>query len=289
MSGMNIIDVKNSQGVVLKGCLFDVAHKDVCVLFIPGMAGNIIENKFIQVFGEEFQKKEIGFVCGHNQGSFHIVDLPCDNQDGFVRRGVAFERFDDCISDIDAYINFIIKLGYERIVLIGHSLGANKVIYYLSQNKSNLIKCYVLLGAPDMAAEVNLIDGKDKLIDEAKKNIKNGKPDRLLSKLIWDYYILSSARFVDLIGNENSHNLPITSGVGSFEQLKSIQLPLLAVAGERDDCCSSDIEKYLSTLIEKSEFAGEHAIIKDAGHTYVGREKELFNVVYNFISYHLDK
>jgi len=289
MKGMNIIDIKNSQGIILKGCLFDVSHKDICVLFVPGMAGNIIENKFIQILAEEFQKKGIGFVCGHNQGSFHIVDLPCDNQEEFVRKGVAFEKFDDCISDIDAYINFIIKLGYKRIVLIGHSLGANKVIYYLSHNKSNLIKCYVLLGAPDMAEEVNLIVGKDKLIDEAKKNIKNGEPDKMLSKLIWDYYILSSARFIDLIENEHSHNLPITSGVGSFEQLKSIQLPLLAVAGERDDSCSNDIEKYLSVLIERSEFAGEQAIIKNAGHTYVGQEKELFNVIYKFISCNLNK
>ena len=70
---MEIIDVKNSQNIILHGCLFDAKERSMCVIFVPGMAGNIIENKFIQVLGEEFQKQNIGFVCAHNQGSFHTT------------------------------------------------------------------------------------------------------------------------------------------------------------------------------------------------------------------------
>ena len=278
---MEIIDVKNSQDIILRGCLFDVKNKEICVLFIPGMAGNIIENKFIQVLGEELQKKNIGFVCGHNQGSFHIVDYAC--KDNFIRRGVSFEKFDDCLSDISAYVDYIKNLGYKNIIIAGHSLGANKVIYYLSKNKSDVIKAYILLGACDMAYETSLIENKEKLIKEAKENIVNGVPDKILSQLVWNYYILSSKRFIDLIENKNSRNLPITSKLGSFDALKSIKLPLLAVAGEFDDSCSDNIEKYLSLLIKNTDYKGEYAIVKGAGHTYCNHEYDLFKVVYKFI------
>ena len=281
---MKIVDIINSQNIVLRGCLYDTKNKNLCILFIPGMAGNIIENKFIQILGEELQKNDIGFLCGHNQGSFHIVDYPCNNNNGFVRRGVTYEKFEDCLPDISAYINYIKKLGYKKIVLAGHSLGANKVIYYLSKNKPDLIKAYILLGPPDMVAELNSIEDKDDLILEAKTNISNHEPNKLLSKLIWDYYILSSATFIDLVENKNLHNLPITSHIGSFDALKSIKLPFLAIAGEKDDSCSNNIEIYLSSLISNANSNGEYAIIKNANHTYINQEKELFNVIHAFIN-----
>ncbi len=281
---MKIIDVKNSQDIILRGCLYDVNGRDTCVLFIPGMAGNIIENKFIQVLGEEFQKHNIGFICAHNQGSFHIVDYPYVNKDKFPRRGVAFEQFDDCISDISAYMDYIKELGYKQIIIAGHSLGANKVIYYLSKIKSNLVKAYILLSPADMASEVNTIENRDELVAEAKANIASGEPDKFLTKLVWDYYVLSSARFIDLIENKHSHNLPIISNKGSFAELKSIKLPLLAVAGEKDDCCSDNIENYLSLLIKNTDFIGKYSIIEGASHTYYQHEQELFNVLYSFVS-----
>ena len=276
---MDIIDVKNSQDIILRGCLFDVKNKEICVLFIPGMAGNIIENKFIQVLGEELQKKNIGFICGHNQGSFHIVDYAC--KDNFIRRGVSFEKFDDCLEDISAYVDYAEKLGYRNIIIAGHSLGANKVIYYLSKKKIDLIKAYILLGPCDMAHETSLI--KTTLINEAKENIVNGEPNRILSQLVWDYYVLSSKRLIDLVENKNSQNIPIISKIGSFNALKSIKLPLLAVAGEFDDSCSDNIEKYLSLLIKNTDYKGEYAIVKGAGHTYFNHEYDLFKIVYKFI------
>ncbi len=280
---MEIIDVKNSQNIILHGCLFDAKERSMCVIFVPGMAGNIIENKFIQVLGEEFQKQNIGFVCAHNQGSFHIVDYPYVDHENYPRRGVAFEKFDDCIFDISAYIEYAQKLGYKKIVLAGHSLGANKVIHYLSKQKPANVVAYILLSPPDIAYEIDTTKNMDKLLAEAKANINSGKPDKLLNELVWDYYILSSARFVDLVENKNAKNLPIMSKNGSFDALKSIKLPLLAIAGEHDDSCSNNIKRYLDSLIKNSNFAGEYAIVCGAGHTYYGKEQALFDAIYPFV------
>ncbi|MBO7528075.1 MAG: hypothetical protein J6T74_09355, partial [Clostridia bacterium] len=147
--------------------------------------------------------------------------------------------------------------------------------------KIDLIKAYILLGPCDMAHETSLI--KTTLINEAKENIVNGEPNRILSQLVWDYYVLSSKRLIDLVENKNSQNIPIISKIGSFNALKSIKLPLLAVAGEFDDSCSDNIEKYLSLLIKNTDYKGEYAIVKGAGHTYFNHEYDLFKIVYKFI------
>ena len=50
---------------------------------------------------------------------------------GNIRRrfGAAYEIVDDCRLDIAAWIEFLASRGHERIVLIGHSLGAIKAVY----------------------------------------------------------------------------------------------------------------------------------------------------------------
>src|SRR5436190_751432 len=50
---------------------------------------------------------------------------------GTVRRrfGAAYEIVDDCRLDIAARIEFLKGRGHERVVLIGHSLGAVRAVY----------------------------------------------------------------------------------------------------------------------------------------------------------------
>ena len=48
------------------------------------------------------------------------------------------ERFALTDGDIEAYLDYAEKKGYKHIILAGHSLGANKVIYYLSRHHERL-------------------------------------------------------------------------------------------------------------------------------------------------------
>jgi len=286
---MELIDVVNSQNITLRGGFWsNVRSKDTCVLFVPGMAGNFIENKFIQVLGEECEKNGIAFLCGHNQGSFQICDLPYSNNEcekTSVRRGAAFEMFDDCIADISAYVDYITKCGFSNIVLIGHSLGANKVIYYLSKNNKKTINKYVLLSPQDITLLLETDENYKELYSEAREKVANGSPDKFLSEFFGGWCAMSAKRYVDLYENQNARNLPIVSGVGSFKQLKSIQKPLLVIAGSEDDIYPSNI----STLLEQQTIEADNQklstwkIIDGANHTYDDKEKELAKEVLSFI------
>src|SRR5256886_10620320 len=76
--------------------------------------------------------------------------------------GAAFERFGRSVEDIRAMIGFAVKCGYGRVVLAGHSTGANKVLHYAARTRDRRVIGLVLLGPPpDIAGEVKRIRGRD--------------------------------------------------------------------------------------------------------------------------------
>ena len=50
--------------------------------------------------------------------------------------GAIYEKFRDCVFDINGWIKFLEKIDYEEIVVLYHSLVCNKIVYYLNQNTS---------------------------------------------------------------------------------------------------------------------------------------------------------
>src|SRR5262249_52423323 len=53
--------------------------------------------------------------------------------------GAAFERFGDCVHDIRAMIAFASQRGFPRVVLAGHSTGANKVLHYAARARDRRV------------------------------------------------------------------------------------------------------------------------------------------------------
>lgn len=65
--------------------------------------------------------------------------------------------------DIYAYIAFAEDQGYEHIVLAGHSLGANKVIYYLSRpDAASGIDHFFLLSPANLTFMMSGVNNRDK-------------------------------------------------------------------------------------------------------------------------------
>jgi len=122
----------NTNHTQLFGCLYGEAYADTCVIITNGTCGNIFENKFLQVVGEELEKSKISFVYAHNSGAFHRMDSAKNGEP----IGCTYELFDNCVEDLQAYVDWAKESGYKHIVLGGHSYGANKVVYYLSKNQN---------------------------------------------------------------------------------------------------------------------------------------------------------
>ena len=271
-----------SDGLRLPMLHFESNKKDICVICIHGMCGTIIDNYFATVWGKLLAQNDIGFIYEHNRG--HSIENDIVMKDGsFKRCGCMYEIFEDCIYDIDLAIQTAKEKGYKRIILLGHSLGCNKVIYYYYKKQPNILGI-ILASAPDMIGSHLLIEPEyEELLKEAKENIDKNQPTKLLHKMIEDYMYMSSQTYYNWFhNNSNLNNLPIISNPKNWEQLETIDVPILTFSGSKDE----DYYLHLDLLKEKATNCKkfEYQIIENTGHTYQEKEQETGTLILNWIN-----
>ena len=289
----NILYIWTEDNLRLQGVHYDSGLRDACVLCIHGMSGNFIENYFAHVLGEKLSNYNIGFIYGHNRGYNHINDILKKESDGSyktVRIGATYERFKDCIYDIDAWLNEVRRLEYKKVILLGHSLGCNKTIYYYSRKQPKDIVGVILASPPDMVGlfeKTEYQPNHKELLTGAIRNIKEGNPRKLVSGMVWGWYQLSSQTYFDLSErNGPVDNLPVMRNPEKFPELAEIKVPILGIMGEHDDIVirtlKEDLDLISSKAVGSPSFTRE--FIKGANHTYDQQEKAFSKMVLNWLA-----
>lgn len=261
---------------------FSSDEKDICVIFIHGMCQTIIDNYFAIVCGNLLSENKIGFLYEHNRGHSIENDILMKDET-YTRCGCMYEIFEDCVLDIDLAIEKAKELGYKRIILMGHSYGCNKLIYYYYKKRPNILGV-ILSSAPDMVG-LHLLRQKDyeELIKEAKENIDNGDSTKLLSNLVEDYMYMSSQTYYNWFNkNSNMDNLPVMGNSNNWYQFESIDVPILTFSGSLE----TDNYLHLDLLKDKAKNCNnfECKIIENANHFYHNKEDEISLLILNWIN-----
>ncbi len=282
---MNHIEFINNAYTKDNLCLpmihFNSDEKDICVIFIHGMCQTIIDNYFVTVWGNILVENNIGFLYEHNRG--HSIENDILMKDGsYARYGCMYEIFEDCILDIDLAIDKAEKLGYKRFILMGHSYGCNKLIYYYYKKHPNILGL-VLASAPDMVG-LQLYRQKDykELIKEAKVNIDNGDETKILSNLVEDYMYMSSRTYYNWFNEKsNLDNLPVMGNSENWYQFESINVPILTFSGSNE----TDNYLHLDLLKDKAKSCNdfEYKIINNTNHFYTNKENEIGDIILDWI------
>lgn len=295
MKSVNIVHGWTEDDLRLQGFHWESAKKETCVVCIHGMSGSIIENNFAEVLGEELSKNDYGFLFGHNRGYGHINDIGTSEsqKDGGNKRrriGATYEKFEESIFDIDLWLNKARELGYNKIILMGHSLGCNKVIHYLSTQNYSDISGAIMASPPDMVGLAKLEKYQpnySEMLAEAKKNVGNNKPRKILNSILWDWYHISSQTFLDLFEDGcPADNLPLLRNPEVFDEFSKIQIPILAFTGENDDIAIKTFEEDLGQIKSKAINCKsfETTILKGANHMYDNKEVELARLLLSWLN-----
>ncbi len=294
MSSLEILHAWTEDKLNLQWMHWSSKSAKTCVVCIHGMSGNILENFFAEILGEEFSANWYGFIYGHNRWYCHINDIKTseiekDRGNKTRRIWAIYERFEESIYDVDLWVKETKKLGYKNIILMWHSLGCNKVIHYLYKHKNHNISKVILASPPDMVGLASLKryqENYTEMLAEAKKNIANNKPKKLLSSSLWDWYFISSQTFVDLFEDHcPADNLPLLRNPEKFEELAQINIPIFAFMGEFDDITINSLEKDLQQIKEKAINCPKFdtAILEWSNHVYGNKEKELATMILNWL------
>lgn len=276
-----INDAYTTDGLRLPMIHYMSNPKDICVIFIHGMCQTILDNFFAVVCGKILSENNIGFLYEHNRG--HSIENDILMRDGSYKRyGCMYEIFEESLLDIDLAIKKAKKFGYNRFILMGHSYGCNKLIYYYYKKHPNILGL-ILASAPDMMG-LHLYRQTDykELIKEAKENIDNGNPTKILSNLIEDYIYMSSQTYYNWFNKKSKlDNLPVMSYSENCYQFETIDVPILTFSGSNE----TDNYLHLDLLKNKAKSCNDfkYKIIDNTNHFYNGKEKEISFLVLDWI------
>lgn len=279
-----------TDGLIHQGLLYQPDQPSSKILVhVHGMAGNFYENQFVHVMGQQLAAAGWALFSFNNRGHDYIAQLPKkDAPDGYLLAGDAFERFEDCVSDIAGAIDCVSERGFSTVALQGHSLGASKVTYYLTQTNDARVNRLLLAAPADMVGLLQDEDDAKEKYATAERLVEAGTGDQFLSKKIWDWYWLSATTYLNFATPGNAIDVINTHQPDAPSALNSVAIPALVYFGDQDDAVIKQLSVIKALTIIKAKLmhapAVETAILPNADHSYCGKEREVSQMVMNWLT-----
>ncbi len=281
-----IVKTITADNLELYGFLTEAeGEKDAILINIHGTSGCFYVEEYTPFLVEELPASGIATLFTNNRGS-HVMEA-------WQKSGAALEMFEDCVLDIDAWIQYVLDRGYRRIFLQGHSLGTEKVVYYMNKGEyPPSVTAVILLGISDSFGNQALIARRfsvDPMV-EAKRLMAEGKGEQFLTS-IWRPHggavPQSAASYLNFFspGSELSRAIPLRQR-GDLFLYRAIRVPILVVVGEFDPFTCIPVQEALRVL-EKENPRTRTQLGAGADHDFSGKGKELVKIVRDFLKRHL--
>lgn len=271
------LNVPTRRGVVLNGVLFRQEKKktaDTVMIAVTGIHGNFYSNPFYYNIGNTLNAGEIDFIYAQTNDAFGRIETVNVNTGKKEIIGSWNERFSYTDEDIDAYMTFAEREGYAHVILAGHSLGANKVIYYLSRHHDERAEHFFLLSPANLTYMMSGVTEREKQI--IKDQVERGDGGKMLPFpfMGWVECIADTAydwQFSGLLNNVH------TAGDGDFSQAERITHTGALLVGTYDNFTDGDPSEFLRNLNAHMPTALENRLIfiEKTGHTYQMKHQEL--------------
>lgn len=281
-----IVNVTTADGLSLHGLLLTPDHPTRTVLLhIHGAAGNFYGNSYFEKLSNAVRELGIAYLATNNRGS-GVYEL----EKGTVSHGVALETFEDCLLDIDAWIELALDRGYDQVILEGHSYGTEKSVYYMNLGKCrDQVKAVILFGFSDNVGCQFAYEKKvgRSYLTEAAGLQSRGEEYRLLDDIfgLCGELPISAQTYLTCFmeGSENAKALPLRHG-RDLTFFRNIHVPILGVIGDQEDkeYTVIPIKEAIDLLKAENSLAEVHQI-GNCGHGFAGKETQLVALVTDFI------
>lgn len=267
----SLVRVMTPDGIELQGLNDKGAGRaaHAVVVHLHGTWGNFYGNPFIDHFADFYPRRGYSFMTvntrGHDEGSIS-------------------ERFENCLSDIQTWLEFAARLGYRRVILQGHSLGALEAVYYLTSSQSlNRVQALILLSPFDIIAfycSGDITVRQDRLVKV--KAIASTDPNALVPKDVWDMWLISAGTYLDLVDfNTKADIFPFRTGTLTGMPLSQVGLPVFAAVGGNDFAAFPSPKAEVEQL---NQLPQVHAVlINGAPHNFAQHEGELLNKISSWL------
>jgi pimeloyl-ACP methyl ester carboxylesterase len=267
-----LCELTTTDGQALHGLLYTPPEgpSDArAVLIVHGVSGTFYQRPYPQL-SEALARRGFTTLVANNRGH----DWVARAGDGSPTSGATYEMFEHCVLDIDAGLNHLAERGFEQFALVGHSLGATKVVYYQGTRHRADVAAVVVCSAPMLFYSTRRLEqpGFDELLARAQAMVAEGRGEELFHARAGSGPGLFSARtYVNKYGPEEHTDVrPLAERVGC---------PLLAMCGSAE--FSPNFVPYAREIAERA--GGASHVIDGATHNYAGCEDEVGNLIADWL------
>jgi pimeloyl-ACP methyl ester carboxylesterase len=269
---VNLVRLQTNDGVRLTGILRQprMAKANACVVLIHGFSGNFYSG-IMDFLPEALADR-----------GFATLALNMRDHD----RGPKNNRFEENRYDIAIAVDKMSLLGYKSIFLYGHSMGTNRVLYYMAATQDPRIKGILLTGPPGNLFEWNISifgpEAAKSVLRKAQDLVAKGEGDQwMLINLGPLGKALYTANHVVSLRGPNTVSDP-------YKNISRISKPILVVHGLADRLANPDIaDRLRNSATPKTNVT----VVKITGadHRFSNHQEKLVSVVTRWIMEHLNR
>ena len=275
---VELVQTQTSDGLRLHGALNK--HPGVegiapsVVICLHGVASNFYTSSMMATLANGIASLQFDVLRVNTRGRDNCCTMATNR--GGTRMGAAYEIIDDCRRDVDAWVDLCKSRGYKRVVLLGHSLGAIKVIYAEANDPHELVSQVIALSPPRLS-HMAFINGPrsaeyDQSLAVADQAMAMGQPGKLIDIMFPFPLLIAAGSYVDKYGPGERYNI--------LEHVAHLRTPTRICFGSEELTGSVAFEGLPELISER--VAGSRAemlttvnVIDGADHMYSQRRDEL--------------
>ena len=258
-----LVYIEAEDGLPLEGAVIRPASgesKPIPLVWVHGLTGKFYAKPAVLI-GRELASRGYTFITGNNRG--HDFGYPYRANPNEQPRiyGGGWELLSESHRDVGAWISFAVGLGFPAVALLGHSLGARKVVRYQCDRQDARVRGLVAASPP-------MLRPNHELVAKAEALVAAGRGQDLLpwgsspaggGTMCAAAYLDRAALPWDLFGIEDPSS-PIST----------VRCPLLALYGSDEVWVGG--QKELDLIKQRATGATRVTthLIANADHSYTG-------------------
>ncbi len=195
------VTYKTEDGLALQALLWQPTKPtDTLLIWVPGMTGGFVGPWNLNAIASNVINKGYAYMAVNTRtAGLH---------------GMLFALFEDYAKDVDAAVGYAKSRGFTNVVLIGHSLGGCRIVYYWAQKKDPVVRALVFsasIKSPYLEAQIRWNEKEraqyDTFLQKARDLVATGRGNDVLTYQ-WSAnpLTLSAKSFVNMFGTLDESN-----------------------------------------------------------------------------------
>ena len=256
----DLVEVTTPEGIALSGAYFKPSNAGRsysvdAVLFFHGDGGYFYSSLYLEM-GQRMAEQGIAFLTANRRGHDHVAN----GVRGGPLAGYAFESVDDSRADFGAWLELLHERGHRRIAIGGHSGGAVRATYAQATERFANVVAVIPVSPGEYDHEgINAL-------------LRPGVP--------WGS-MWSARAYVDCFNRDNRYSVTMHAANTGCPTLFIFGSEECAVGGPEELPVCGAARHGLGTAGHSHVQVRE---IDGANHGYIGREGELFETMFSWLS-----